>query len=217
MAITYSIAAIPTQYNGRLYRSRLEAKWAAFFDLSGWTFEYEPFDLGKWSPDFLISGSDREILVEVKPVTDIDVPTIYKMHKAASEVGFPGELLLVGSSPFKGDFEQPYLGWLCSGETPCGVPGGRERRGYPLEMQMMPWFTRAEAIVVEGSADLIMPFPFDSTRGGAGYCTGLLSGIFVSEDYTWCGPRHPYRGIWRTWAEAANVVQWVPGQSSQHG
>jgi len=32
MPIDYSIAAIPTVYNGIRYRSRLEAKWAAFFE-----------------------------------------------------------------------------------------------------------------------------------------------------------------------------------------
>jgi len=29
----YTIPAIPTRYNGVNFRSRLEAKWAAFFDL----------------------------------------------------------------------------------------------------------------------------------------------------------------------------------------
>ncbi|MEA2669684.1 MAG: hypothetical protein QOJ33_2618, partial [Chloroflexota bacterium] len=28
--------AIPTTYDGVNFRSRLEAKWAAFFDLLGW-------------------------------------------------------------------------------------------------------------------------------------------------------------------------------------
>ena len=35
MTFDYQIAAIPTLYRGRQYRSRLEAKWAAFFDLAG--------------------------------------------------------------------------------------------------------------------------------------------------------------------------------------
>jgi hypothetical protein len=48
------IPAKPTMYNGRLYRSRLECRWAAFFDLLGWKYEYEPMDLNGWSPDFAI-------------------------------------------------------------------------------------------------------------------------------------------------------------------
>ena len=62
----YTIPAKPTKYKGRLYRSRLEARWAAFFDLLQWDYEYEPFDLNGWSPDFIIKGN-IEVLVEVKP------------------------------------------------------------------------------------------------------------------------------------------------------
>ncbi len=38
-------AAIPTNYKGLLFRSRLEAQWAHFFDDLDWPWEYEPFDL----------------------------------------------------------------------------------------------------------------------------------------------------------------------------
>lgn len=52
------IKAIETRYKGYRFRSRLEARWAVFFDTMGstWTWEYEPegFDLnGLWYlPDF---------------------------------------------------------------------------------------------------------------------------------------------------------------------
>ena len=59
--------AIPVYYNGTQFRSRLEAKWAAFFDLNGWDWEYEPFDLEGWAPDFLLKGK-VQALVEVKPL-----------------------------------------------------------------------------------------------------------------------------------------------------
>lgn len=65
--MVYTIEAKPTKYNGRLYRSRLEARVAAYFDLRGWKFEYEPFDLKAWSPDFLIIGEKQKYLCEVKP------------------------------------------------------------------------------------------------------------------------------------------------------
>ena len=71
MAVAYDIKAIPTVYGARQFRSRLEAKWASFFDSCTWPFEYEPFDLGGWSPDFLLNG-DTKVLVEVKPITRID-------------------------------------------------------------------------------------------------------------------------------------------------
>jgi hypothetical protein len=68
------IPAKPTKYNGRLYRSRLEARVAAYFDIIEWDHEFEPFDLPGWSPDFLIKAKKAgitDMLVEVKPKFDM--------------------------------------------------------------------------------------------------------------------------------------------------
>lgn len=51
------IKAIETRYAGYLFRSRLEARWAVFFDALGIKWEYEPegYDLGEagwYLPDF---------------------------------------------------------------------------------------------------------------------------------------------------------------------
>lgn len=59
-------SGIPTTYNGSRFRSRLEAKWAAFFDLAGWRWTYEPFDATGYIPDFLIHGP-ASLLIEVGP------------------------------------------------------------------------------------------------------------------------------------------------------
>lgn len=53
------IKNIETEYNGYKFRSRLEARWAVFFDAAGIKYEYEPegFDLGnglRYLPDFKI-------------------------------------------------------------------------------------------------------------------------------------------------------------------
>ncbi len=75
----YTIKAHPTKYNGVKFRSRLEARWAAFFDLCLWDWEYEPIDLDGWVPDFRVtfpcshsecSGS-HSLLVEIKPYYSI--------------------------------------------------------------------------------------------------------------------------------------------------
>lgn len=83
MSVEYRIPAIPTMYDGIQYRSRLEAKWGAFFGLLGWKFEYEPFELNGWIPDFLIHGCHHPILVEVKPVTTFPGDVADKMERAA--------------------------------------------------------------------------------------------------------------------------------------
>jgi hypothetical protein len=76
----YTIKAWPTKYKGTQFRSRLEARWACFFDLAGWHWEYEPIDLKGWSPDFFVKfycghsecRGFHTLLVEVKPYFKID-------------------------------------------------------------------------------------------------------------------------------------------------
>ena len=59
--------AIPTRYNGVQFRSRLEARWSAMFDLLEWQWEYEPIDLAGYIPDFILQF-DSPMLVEIKPL-----------------------------------------------------------------------------------------------------------------------------------------------------
>lgn len=74
-----TIKAIETRYAGCRFRSRLEARWAVFFDQLGWSWEYEPEGYtvsNGYLPDFQIWGADElshpgnqngEGLFEVKP------------------------------------------------------------------------------------------------------------------------------------------------------
>ena len=66
------IKAIETVYNGYRFRSRLEARWAVFFDAAGISYQYEPdgFETedGKYLPDFYLPGLlYGGIYAEVKP------------------------------------------------------------------------------------------------------------------------------------------------------
>ena len=63
------IKAIETVYNGIRFRSRLEARWAVFFDTVGARYEYEPEgfileDGTRYLPDFYLPDCDT--WVEVK-------------------------------------------------------------------------------------------------------------------------------------------------------
>ena len=62
----------PATYNHVEFRSRLEARWAAFFDVIDRPWQYEPLELPGWIPDFLIELPDRPkpYMVEVKPIID---------------------------------------------------------------------------------------------------------------------------------------------------
>lgn len=107
----YRIKAHPTMYNGVQYRSRLEARWAAFFDLIGWKHEYEPIDLQGWSPDFILHGKKRSTLVEVKPVYEIPDDVTEKIDLAVPDEN--QEVLILGVAPFFCDnIEHHCVGWL---------------------------------------------------------------------------------------------------------
>ncbi len=121
--MAYTIVAHPTTYNGIRFRSRLEARWAAAFDLLGWQWEYEPFDLDGWVPDFQLTlekkynhqfhkldegygGSDDidvpNPLVEVRPVepcyVDQDVPTGFDLDRIYRGTKKRGQVLLLGTN-----------------------------------------------------------------------------------------------------------------------
>ena len=70
------IKPIQTKYNGYLFRSRLEARWAVFFDEMGIKYEYEPegfvlTNADKYLPDFYLP--DCKTYVEVKSTGAIRV------------------------------------------------------------------------------------------------------------------------------------------------
>jgi hypothetical protein len=67
-----TIKAIETRYAGCHFRSRLEARWAVFFDYLGVRWEYEPegfeSSYGRYLPDFYLP--DLDLYVEVKGSND---------------------------------------------------------------------------------------------------------------------------------------------------
>jgi len=90
-----TIKPIQTYYKGYLFRSRLEARWAVFFDACGVEYEYEPegYDLGNglmYLPDFLLHGVDGrdggDIFVEVKgQMTEMDAAKINRFVQLGSK------------------------------------------------------------------------------------------------------------------------------------
>ena len=69
-----TITALETRYAGCLFRSRLEARWAVFFDVWGVKWRYEPdvilLPSGRaYLPDFFLEGIGY---VECKPSREVD-------------------------------------------------------------------------------------------------------------------------------------------------
>jgi hypothetical protein len=80
--------SIPTTYNGIIFRSRMEARWAVFMNALSVAFDYEPegYDLNGvfYLPDFWLP--DLNIFMEIKPL----VPTEDEMEKARRLVQHTG-------------------------------------------------------------------------------------------------------------------------------
>lgn len=103
------ISAIPTTYKGIRFRSRLEATWATFFDLVGWSWEYEPIDLKGYIPDFILTFT-KPILVEVKPA--LYLKELKSNQQKIDENGWEHEALLVGACLFNANWSGSCLGLL---------------------------------------------------------------------------------------------------------
>lgn len=96
--MTPTRSGIPTTYAGTRFRSRLEARWAAMFDLIGWSWTYEPVDTAGYIPDFLISG-ESAFFIEVGPTIDL-ADYIDKATKPdAAVLELRRDLFVVGVSP----------------------------------------------------------------------------------------------------------------------
>lgn len=86
--------AIETHYKGYRFRSRLEARWAVFFDALGvkWEYEKEGYDLGEagwYLPDFWLP--DFGIWIEIKGEisgTDDEFHKIDALYKATGHHAF---------------------------------------------------------------------------------------------------------------------------------
>ena len=106
------IQAIPTRYKGYHFRSRLEARWAVFFDALGIDWQYEPegYNLpsGSYLPDFFLRFEpiyrsangfpNPGYLVEIKPfapnieeMQKLREASLFTRHHSRFCVGMPGE------------------------------------------------------------------------------------------------------------------------------
>jgi hypothetical protein len=182
MALKYDIPAFPTEYKGQRYRSRLEAKWAAFFDMCGWNSTYEPVDLGLWSPDFIIYTAKNPVFVEVKPTRRHDDETARRIHKALKQSGIKGGALLLGICPLKE---------LAGGHSPGYFDDCNENEDDFFSVPFATYHGMRERL------DFCHP-----TRSYRGIISGRVDG----------GPWAEFLPTWEEideiWSHACSAVQW---------
>lgn len=182
--------AIATTYKGVRFRSRLEAKWAAFFDAVGWTWEYEPIDLEGYIPDFILPDMATPLLVEVKPAMTLGELQETAVPKVEAS-GWEYEAMLVGGriyghSEFAAD-DSPSLGLLSQWST--DGPSGRDR-----------WWADASVVMCSECRR-----PSLMHLIGVWFCYRCGAGGKV---YTGADPDEMERRVRYWWGRATNAVQW---------
>jgi len=226
----YTIKNKPTRYNGIQFRSRLEAKWAAFFDLLNWKWEYEPCDFDGWIPDFVIVGRQELIFVEVKPVYpfhDYD-GTVRKIKENIENCNCKGLILLVGISLLDNGISSNYdpdsetaIGMLYAPDEQedCSEIDGyeyeiqRRKQFQKREDQRRGWF-RGQFGLWEGSGKH-SDANFNNIYGiyDFEYPRDLITDCYDGDiDYfgKFCDAEflpHKIR-IQQLWKQATNIVQW---------
>lgn len=86
---------------GLRFRSRIEARWAWIFERLGWRWEYEPYDLTGYIPDFILTfeSYSKQVLVEVKWDCNIWDPRNYSPHiEKIINSGWKGFYLVLGAA-----------------------------------------------------------------------------------------------------------------------
>lgn len=106
-----AIKAIETRYKGHRFRSRLEARWAVFFDALGveWEYEKEGYDLGElgyYLPDFWLPKWN--CWIEVKGVQTDDA---YEKAECL-QLSQGKDVFLFGKIPDRGEEVENWGTWI---------------------------------------------------------------------------------------------------------
>lgn len=177
------IKARPTKYRGIQFRSRLEATWAAFFDNLGWDWEYDPFELDGYLPDFVLRFP-RPVIVEVKPANSLAEMDQYRAKIESS--GWTHDYLIVGTGLFRHGYLHDLLALGLLGQSGVCDDDGNDT------------WSMDEACF--GACDECGRPTFVHVAGtwGSYACNHFFKGQPTPRDYS---------GMW---ARAKNMTQWKP-------
>lgn len=176
---------IPTTYKSVRFRSRLEARWAAFFDLIEWDWTYEPIDLAGYIPDFGIRfEAGRVLVLEVKPALTIE--DLALAQRKVERSGWPSEALLVGADLFESRSTTPLVGLI--GERVESPDDPKAFEWGPARLFRCISCDRISVLAEDGS----WACRACGCDGGNGHLGQILGGLH------------------EPWLESGNRVQWRP-------
>lgn len=189
------ITPIETIYKGRRFRSRLEARWAIFFDAIdiGWEYETEGFQISntKYLTDFklLSFGSTRvDLFVEIKPRK----PSIDEIKKCYEvSVGTNTDMLLICGTPGLPEFSEIGENWnLKTGYIALHFPAKTTLKGEKVNTPFDLWAETCRFDLFQTGPDGfsldVWPIYFIIEKiDDENYSYGMLNKIEskISEDY----------------------------------
>ncbi len=192
--MSYNITAIPTEYRGIRFRSRLEARWACFFDACGWRWDYEPSDFNGYIPDFRIGHT----YLEVKPAAEYDEAAAYKAIRAVPfgpDCAEAHQFILLRDCPKTPGVGLGFareIGWSLAPEALGGSPGERCHEDNAQRV----FVVQAETWDATGPAVRHYRAVYDDMTSGR--LEPLLPNTVFNDG----------SGIDRLWAQASNKSQW---------
>lgn len=167
-----TIKPIETEYNGHKFRSRLEARWAVFFDAAGIKYEYEPEGFedengNRYLPDFYLPDFDTH--VEVKG----DRPEAWdELIKASKMIKWGGDIRRIA---ILSDIPKHYDDGIYF--FPCYYWNGKEDRAMVSQFA----FTYFDEIDLQFSDDTLYNPPFQIQNDKIVECHKEASFQAVSE------------------------------------
>ena len=163
-----TIKAIETKYAGCRFRSRLEARWAVFFNMMGIPWEYEPqgFVVGgrPYLPDFFLPECGT--WVEVKGhETALDMGLLEvaarELPRRANPLGLQPTLVLLGPIPEIPPSPAAELGW--TGMTRSAV----FRYGFAdYHLDGLPRWLTSKAPPDTSASSVLSPMVYARSDGG---------------------------------------------------
>lgn len=167
------VRAITTRYKGYAFRSRLEARWAVFFDHLGIRWDYEPegYELGnglRYLPDFWLP--DAGFWVEVKPGPPDDAArekawrlVLHSGHPLFMTHGMPdgfGRLFVTTISDYgtltpdgdKGLEYEAVVGWHMKGSTILVMDDEAYADSYRNQLMYKQAFVIPQILCVPGAS-----------------------------------------------------------------
>lgn len=176
------VAAIQTYYKGYHFRSRLEARWAVFFDSMGIEYQYEPegfekildwdddkskHEIVRYLPDFYLPESGTWVEVKGGIVSSDDAKKMAKMLDFGSPLPFftdSSSNQSYSSEKFKAGIVYPCHGLLMLGDVPEGKHGLVlhplivHGKGLQIEHIMFSPGTRSPKLIDRGAASMLSFF-----------------------------------------------------------